>query len=287
MAMVSPRMIPSARRVAATAMSESVCGSGIKARTVGSRKLATSSTSTPRPARMRASNSGTSSWRCAIASARDCPRSSSRSRQVRSQAERSTPRKRRRVEAGSAVRAIVMACPRPYRSGRDSVSKQLAILDEAGALRQGVVELARDGVGLVGEPIDPARTLGPRPLLDRRDQRPSEPQLARLLGDEQVLEIAIVADGPARAMKEVVHDAAQLAIHIGAEHAHRLRRIVQARPGHGRGLVRNDDLVERLIALPQRLPGGALIDADGADHDVEGRHRVELTQSKWNLPSCR
>ena len=49
------------------------------------------------------------------------------------------------------------------------------------------------------------------------------------------------------------------AAHIGAEHAHRLRRVVQARPGRSRGLIGDHDLVEGLVALPQRLPVGALI----------------------------
>src|SRR5882757_8855221 len=105
--MVSPFKTASARRDAAADMSASVFGSGIKARTVGSRKRATSSTSTPRPARIRARSSGTS-WRWVMASARACPRSSSRSRQTRPQAERSTPRNRRRVGLVGSVRAIVI-----------------------------------------------------------------------------------------------------------------------------------------------------------------------------------
>src|SRR5262245_14213436 len=181
-------------------MSASVFGSGISARTVGSRKLATSATSTPRPARMRASNSGTSSWRWAIASARACPRSSRRSRQARPQTERSTPRKSRRVWPVGVATAIVMSlhC--------ESLFEKLPILDEARALRHLVVERAGIGIGLVGQPVDPARASRARPLLDRRDQRAAEPQIARAFSHEQVLQIAVVADGPARAVKEIVHD---------------------------------------------------------------------------------
>ena len=101
-------MMPSASRTAAVRMSASESGSGISARTVGSRKLVTASTSIPRPARMRARSSGTSSWRCVIASARAAPRSSSRSRHARPHTDRSTPRKARRVGAVAAVRAIVI-----------------------------------------------------------------------------------------------------------------------------------------------------------------------------------
>src|SRR6202163_1790542 len=89
-------------RAAASGMAVSTFGSGIARLMVGSRKASTASASTLRPARMRASNSG-SSWRCAIASARAAPRSSSRSRQARPVAELSTPRKRRFSAMGGTV----------------------------------------------------------------------------------------------------------------------------------------------------------------------------------------
>src|SRR5262249_855715 len=87
-----------------------------------------------------------------------------------------------------------------------------------------------------------------------------------------VLQVAVVCDRPARAMKEVVHDAAESAAHIGAEHVHRFCRIVQARPGYGRGLVGDHHLVEGLVTLPQRFPVGTLVRADGPDHDIGGGH---------------
>src|SRR5262249_58670576 len=59
---------------------------------------------------------------------------------------------------------------------------------------------------------------------------------------------------------------------IGAEHVHRFCRIVQARPSYGRGLIGDHDLVEGLVALPQRLPLGALIRAYGPDHDIGCGH---------------
>jgi hypothetical protein len=77
----------------------STFGSGIVRLIVGSRKASTASTSTLRPAGMRASSSGRS-CRCAIASARADPRSSSRLRQARPVAELSTPRKSPLFKAG-------------------------------------------------------------------------------------------------------------------------------------------------------------------------------------------
>src|SRR5215471_13884752 len=78
-------------------------------------------------------------------------------------------------------------------------------------------------------------------------------------------------------MKEVVHDAAESAAHIGAEHVHRLCRIVQARPGYGRGLVGDHHLIEGLVTLPQRLPVGTLIRADGPDHNIGCGHATTPT----------
>ena len=70
----------SAIRFAAASISVTVNGSGRSLRMVGSRKSATASLSTPRPASTRASSSG-SWWRCTMASALAAPRASSRSRQ--------------------------------------------------------------------------------------------------------------------------------------------------------------------------------------------------------------
>src|SRR5262249_38607810 len=159
------------------------------------------------------------------------------------------------------------ACPGPR-----IASEKLAILDEAGALRQLVVERSGGRIALVGEPIDAARTRAARALFHRRDQRTPESQMARVFGDEQVLQVAVVANRPARAVEEVVPDAAKAPAYIGAEHGHRFRRIVQARPGYRRGLVGDHDLVEGLVALPQRLPIRALIRADGPDHEIGCGH---------------
>src|SRR4030088_1435520 len=264
--MVSLRMTPSASRTAAARMSASESGSGISPRTVGSRKLATASTSIPRPARMRARSSGTSSWRCVIASARAAPASPSGSRHGRPQTERSTPRKTRRVGPVAAVRAIVILLR------AESLSKKLTILDEAGTLRQAVVEHAGGRIRLMGEPVDTARARGPCSVLDRQDQCASEPKIARAFSNEQILKIAVIASRPARTVEEVVHDAAEAVARIGAEHPHGLGRIVQASPGHRRGLVGDHNLVEGLVALPQRLPVGALIATDRPDRHIGCGH---------------
>ena len=113
-------------------------------------------TSTPRPARMRASSSGTS--RGAARSRAPAPRRARRAGRARRgrSAERSTPRK-------SAPGRACRCCEgdRHLASGRESLSKKLTILDEAGTLRQPVVERAGVRIGLLGEPVDAARARGP------------------------------------------------------------------------------------------------------------------------------
>src|SRR6266567_3564658 len=173
-------MMASASRTAAACISASVCGSGIRARTVGSRKLVTWSTSTPRPARMRASNSGTLSWRCASASRALDPKKEALFRDDR----------RRQRECH-------------FRSSRIA-SKKFAILDEPRALRQLLIQRPRARIALVGEPIEPARARPTRLCFHGRDQGAPEAQIACVFGDKQVLKVTVVADGPARTVKEVV-----------------------------------------------------------------------------------
>src|SRR5205823_4425597 len=79
-------------------------------------------------------------------------------------------------------------------------------------------------------------------------------------------------DGPARAGKELERVPAQPAFDIRAEYAHWLIGIVQPRPGCARGLVRDHDLVEGLIALPQRLPIGPFIRTGMADYEIGCEH---------------
>src|SRR5215475_13482373 len=163
-------------------------------------------------------------------------------------------------------------------------SEELAILDEAGAVRQRVVKAARNGIGLVREPMDAARAGRARGLVYCLNQRAAQPELARALGHEQVLQIAVVADRPAGAVIDVMHDAEKLAIDVAAEQPHRLVWIVQPRPGRVVGLLRRRDPVEIEIALPQRLPGHALVQAQRADRNLRGHGNAAI--SAWMRSSC-
>src|SRR5579863_6223966 len=158
-------------------------------------------------------------------------------------------------------------------------SEQLAILDEAGAVRQRVVEAARNGVGLVREPMNAACAGRARGLVYCLDQRAAQPELARALGHEQILQIAVVADRPAGAVIDVVHDAEKLAVDGAAKQPHRLLRIVQPRPGRVVGLLRHRHPVEIEVALPQRLPGRALVEAQRADRNLRGHGKNSLRTS--------
>src|SRR4051812_7416203 len=64
--------------------------------------------------------------------------------------------------------------------------KHLAVLDEPEIVRNRVVERACPRVIRLRKPIDAARTRCPCPVVDRLDQRPSEPPAARGFCDKQV-----------------------------------------------------------------------------------------------------
>ena len=75
---------------------------------------------------------------------------------------------------------------------------------------------------------------------------------------EQVLQVADVPGVPGRAMDHPVHDAEHRAVALGDEAAHRLGTAGQPREGRVGDVRRNRGFVKRQIALPERLPGGAV-----------------------------
>src|SRR5262249_30178445 len=132
--------------------------------------------------------------------------------------------------------------------------------------------------------MDVARAGGVGALVCRLDQRAAQPELAGALGHEQILQIAVVANRPAGAVIDVVHDAEKLVVDVAAEQPHGLVRIVQPRPGHVVGLLRRRDPVEIEITLPQRLPGRALVQAQRADRNLRGHGNAAI--SAWMQSTC-
>src|SRR5215831_10077925 len=131
--------------------------------------------------------------------------------------------------------------------------------------------------------MDAARAGRARGIVYRLDQGAAQPALARALSHEQILQIAVVADRPAGAVIDVVHDAEKLAVDVAAEQPHRLVRIVQPRPGRVVGLLRRRDPVEIEIALPQRLPGRALVQAQRADRNLRGHGNAAISAIENSL----
>ena len=156
---------------------------------------------------------------------RTAARSSSRSRQARP--ERTSPRRER-----GALRMGHWPKPSAARHCQESVairnSEELTILDEAGAVRHRVVKRARGLIVFLGQPVDAARAPFPRRPRPPRSAR-VRPRVARVGRDEQVLQIAIIADRPERAMEEIVHDADH------AARRYRRRARTSARPDRGGG----------------------------------------------------
>src|ERR1700733_1728031 len=100
-------------------------------------------------------------------------------------------------------------------------SKQFAILHEPRIIRDLIVQDPRLRIAGLGQPVYPAAAIGFCLYVHRLDQRAAEPKPARAVDDEQILQIAVIARRPARAMIEILDDAGQPALDIGAEQEHR------------------------------------------------------------------
>jgi hypothetical protein len=81
-------------------------------------------------------------------------------------------------------------------------------------------------------------------------------------------------------MEDVVHDAQDAATVFGHERVHGFGGIEEAREGLVGYRGRNVRLVEDLIALPQRLPAGAIARLDGADVKRPRANR-DLLRCQW------
>ena len=86
------------------------------------------------------------------------------------------------------------------------------VLNEARTLRNFVIEGARRCVGFMREPIDACTSFRRSVGGDMVDQGAADASATALRGDEQILEVAGVGNGPVGAMIDPVHKADRLAI---------------------------------------------------------------------------
>ncbi len=144
-----------------------------------------------------------------------------------------------------------------YRTNPDFISGDL------------VVELHRDGIRLVRQPIDTTCAFFARLRINGFDQCATDAEPARFFDGEEILQIAVRPVRPSRAVEDAMHDAQDAAVMFGDERMHGFGGIEEACESlfsYRRGNVR---LVEDLIALPQRFPAGAVARFDGTD--MKGR----------------
>src|SRR5258706_9794442 len=129
-------------------------------------------------------------------------------------------------------------------------SKHLAVLDESEIVGNLVVERPRLRVARLRQPIDAARIRRLGLLVDRLDQRPSQPSTPSSLCDKKIFQVAIAVRSPGRAMKQVVRDPHQFAVDITPQCEERFIRIMESLPGEIADLLRQRGFVERQIACP-------------------------------------
>src|SRR6478735_778760 len=112
------------------------------------------------------------------------------------------------------------------------VSQCLAILDEAGALGDPVVEFSSRGVGFVRHPIETASAIFAGEVGHCVDQSRACSEAALGVVDIEILKIAGPLRKPAGTMKDGVDDAGKTILAIeSAECIHLLRGVMEAVPG--------------------------------------------------------
>src|SRR5579871_3024431 len=94
------------------------------------------------------------------------------------------------------------ACASGLGGGREG----LAVLNEARALGDAVVEHHRLGVALMSVPVDARAPLSRSHLVHMLDERAADARAADLTIDEQVLQVAIILDRPAAPVADVMHE---------------------------------------------------------------------------------
>src|SRR6266446_8104198 len=89
----------------------------------------------------------------------------------------------------------------------DARQKDLAVLDEARAVGDAVVEAHCGGVRFMGQPVDPRAALTRSLRVDVFDQFAANARAADRRGHEKILKIAIVAGGPAGTVPDMMDEA--------------------------------------------------------------------------------
>src|SRR5690606_10974006 len=153
-----------------------------------------------------------------------------------------------------------------------------------GAIGDTVVELAPAVVDFLSQPVHAAGAGCPGLCVDMFDQRSTDAAAASFLGHVQILQVAVVALGPAAAVVDEMHQADGLAIEPGERGMHGFGRVEKALPDQCAGRSGDLGLVETLVAVPQRQPGSVVIGADRADFEHGGvpQSRVDIrAASSW------
>src|ERR1700733_1977521 len=131
-------------------------------------------------------------------------------------------------------------------------SKYLAVDDEAGSLRDLVVERLRGLVGFVRLPVDARRSGLARAPIEIGDEGSANSLSTRRRVTEEIQQIADGRDRCCRAMEKIMRQSDQPAAAFGDQCMHRLISVEEADPRHLRDLGRQRGLaraaVERVVS---------------------------------------
>lgn len=164
------------------------------------------------------------------------------------------------------------------------------VLHERRQLADAVVELAGGHVVVLRHPVDLLGAGAVGGSVDRLDQRRADAAAAHGGVDVKVLQVAVGADRPGGGVEEIVDEADEPPGGVDRDEAVRVDRRVEQPPPRLLGdVLRQRLLVEHQVALPQKIPRGAVAGFDGADGEGGHRHacglRVRETLTVNEAPS--
>ena len=164
----------------------------------------------------------------------------------------------------------LLRAPQAGASGARSI-EFVRVDDEPAVFRNPVVERPGSAVGSPRLPVNPTASRGAGRRVYPFDQPPTDAESAQALDGVQILQVADIVDPGRAAVHEEVREPDELADLLGDQRMDRIGRAEESFPrlgGDGLGQSRRTaSAVERVIAVPERVPLQVVRAADGPDEE--------------------